>query len=71
MARSSATLHALSVRFLAKTNGIVLNDILKCFFDAYCNHCLRILIEGPPIEEFDFDKVLNPWKEHGHRRLIL
>ena len=27
MAWSSATLHALSVRFLAKTNGIVLNDI--------------------------------------------
>ena len=35
------------------------------------NHSLRILIEGPPIEEFDFEKVLNTWKEHGHRRLIL
>ena len=34
------------------------------------NHCLRILIEGPPIEEFDFEKVLNSWKEHGHRRLL-
>ena len=35
------------------------------------NHCLRILIEGPHIEEFDFEKVLNSWKEHGHRCLIL
>ena len=35
------------------------------------NHCLRILIEGPPIQEFDFEKVLNSWKEHGHRRQIL
>ena len=35
------------------------------------NHCLRILIEGPPIEEFDFEKVLNSWKEHGHRHLLL
>ena len=31
MARSSATLHALSVRFLAKTNGIALNDNLNVF----------------------------------------
>ena len=35
------------------------------------NHCLRILIEGPHIQEFDFEKVLNSWKKHGHRRLIL
>ena len=35
------------------------------------NHCLRILIEGPPIETFDFEKVLDTWKKHGHRRLIL
>ena len=31
MARSSATLHALSVRFLAKTNGIALNDNRNVF----------------------------------------
>ena len=35
------------------------------------NHCLRIPIEGPPILEFDFEKVINSWKEQGHRRLIL
>ena len=28
MARTLATLHALSVRFLAKTNGTALNDIV-------------------------------------------
>ena len=35
------------------------------------NHCLRIVIEGPPVADFDFEQTLDSWKEHGHRRVML
>ena len=35
------------------------------------NQCLRILIEGPEIENFDFVKSLDSWKNKVNRRLVL
>ena len=44
--------------FLEKAENMVGNHL---------NQCFRILIEGPPTEKFNFNKVLNNWKE-GHRQ---
>ena len=38
--------------------------------NATLNCCMRISLEGQPLEEFDFDKSLNSWSKLRNRRII-
>ena len=39
--------------------------------NATLNHLLRISIEGPAIDQFDFDKAVSRWGSLRNRRLLL
>ena len=38
--------------------------------NATLNHCMRISIEGPPLQEFDFDTAVEKWSTLRKRRIF-
>ena len=38
--------------------------------NATLNHCMRISIEGPPLQEFDFNTAVETWSNLRKRRIF-
>ena len=65
--RSSTRAILYALRWLFRERRVLYPPISS----LHRNYCLRILIEGPEIEHFDFVKSLDSWKNKINKRLVL
>ena len=56
--RAFSTMHRVKSRLRSEMSNSTLN------------HCMRISIEGPHMEEFDFNKSLDKWSSLKNRRIF-
>ena len=47
-----------------------MTNLLNRLSEEKIDCLMRILLEGPPMYQFDFDRVFCKWKEHKARRLL-
>ena len=56
--RAFSTMRRIKSRLRSQMNNSTLNN------------CMRISMDGPPLESFDFDKSLDTWSKLRNRRII-
>ena len=56
--RAFSTMRRIKSRLRSQMSNITLN------------HCMRVPIEGPPLEDFDFDTSLDTWSKLRNRRIL-